>query len=226
MCSKPLKQYEKRPTESNPPASFSYNQLLYLFLFAAFFGQFDRSVIIGSAGSLQCAGIPAIQVMGNIMAIAAFGETRQHSGRMWRTVTSLTGRNGLVFILMTGYTVDIFVFRIGFAVQLKCFFVTGGTHFIRRIRSVGNCRRHMGLVTAFAFSNRHIRAVWLVTLGAERNFAVDIVTETAGQIGVLALDLLQFDNLLGVAGQTFVGDIVGQLDDFGGMRIGVTAQAP
>ena len=65
----------------------------------------------------------------------------------------------------------------------------------------------------------------LVTLGAERNFAMNIVAETAGKGAVFALNLLQFDDLLGVAGETLVGDVVGEFDDLRCMRVVVAAQA-
>ena len=48
-----------------------------------------------------------------------------------------------------------------------------------------------------------------MTLGTLRDFAVHVVAESASQIGMLALNLLQFDDLLGVAGQTLFGDVVG-----------------
>ncbi len=77
----------------------------------------------------------------------------------------------------------------------------------------------MCLVTALALCNSHIRAVRLMALGTERNLAMYVVAESTSEVGMLALNLLQFDDLLGVAGQAFFSEVVGQLDDLGGMRI-------
>lgn len=82
----------------------------------------------------------------------------------------------------------------------------------------------MGLVAALAVAGGHVGAVRFVALGTERNFAVRVVAEAASQCGVLALDLLQLDDLLGVAGKTLVSDVIGQLDDFRRMRIVVATQ--
>ena len=82
----------------------------------------------------------------------------------------------------------------------------------------------MGLMTTLAISCGHVAAVRLVALGTKRNFAMGAVAEAACQSGMLAFDLLQLDNLLGMAGEALIGDIVGKFDDFRGMRIVVTAQ--
>jgi hypothetical protein len=77
----------------------------------------------------------------------------------------------------------------------------------------------MSLMAFFALRRNHIGAVWLVALRTERNLAVNVVAETACQAAMLALDLLQLDYLLGMAGQAFIGDIICQLDNLGSMRI-------
>lgn len=82
----------------------------------------------------------------------------------------------------------------------------------------------MGLVTAFAIACAHVGAMRFVALGTQRNLAMHIVAETAGQRGVLALDLLQLDDLLGMAGEALISNIIGQFDDFRGMRIVVATQ--
>ena len=51
-----------------------------------------------------------------------------------------------------------------------------------------------------------------------------IVAEAASQSGVFALDLLQLDDLLSMTGEALNGDVIGQFDDFRGMRIVVAAQ--
>jgi len=82
----------------------------------------------------------------------------------------------------------------------------------------------MGLVTTLAVNGSHVGAVRFVALGTLRDLAVRIMAEAASQRGVLALNLLQFDDLLGVAGKAFVSDVIGQLDDFRCMRIIVATQ--
>lgn len=52
-----------------------------------------------------------------------------------------------------------------------------------------------------------------------------IMAETAGKTGVFALDLLQFDDLLSMARNTLIGDVIGHFDNFRSMRIIVAAQA-
>ena len=77
----------------------------------------------------------------------------------------------------------------------------------------------MCLVTALALCNSHISAVRLMALGTERNLAMYVVAESTSEVGMLALNLLQFDDLLGVAGQAFFSEVVCQFDDLGGMGI-------
>jgi hypothetical protein len=81
----------------------------------------------------------------------------------------------------------------------------------------------MSLMAFFALGGDHVCTMWLVALGAERDFAMHIMAETTGEVGVFALNLLQLDNLLGMAGQTLVSYVVCQLDDFRSMRIIMTA---
>lgn len=160
-----------------------------LLLLGTLFRRSDRFILIGT-GTLRRSGIPSIQVMGNIVAVTALGETCQHSGRMWGAMTTLAGRHHFVFVFMAGNTSDAFMLRIGLAVQFKSLLVTGRAHLVGSIGSVGNCSRHMGLMAAFALGSGHIGAVRLVTLRTERDFPMNIMAETAGQISMLALDLL------------------------------------
>lgn len=77
----------------------------------------------------------------------------------------------------------------------------------------------MCLVTTLAISCCHVGAMRLMALSTERYFTMCIVAEAAGKRGMLALDLLQLDYLLGMAGETLVGDIIGQFNDFRCMRV-------
>lgn len=43
---------------------------------------------------------------------------------MRRTVATLAGRHRLVLVFMTGYTIDVFMLGIGFAVQIEGLLVT------------------------------------------------------------------------------------------------------
>lgn len=83
----------------------------------------------------------------------------------------------------------------------------------------------MSLMTLLAFSSHHVSAMWFMTLGAGRNFPVSVVAIGAGKAGVLALELLEFDNLLRMTGDAFVGYVLGQLGGSGGMRVAVAALA-
>lgn len=159
------------------------------------------------------------------MAITALAETGQHACRVGCAVAALASRHHFMLVLMTGDASNGFMFCIACGQKFECLFVAGCAHFVRRVRGIRNGCWHMGLVTAFAFSSGHIRAVRFVTLGALWNFAVYVVAETASQAGMLALNLLQLDDLLRVAGKTFFGDVVSQLDDLGGVRVGVAAEA-
>lgn len=143
---------------------------------------------------------------------------------MRRPVTALTGRYRLVLVLMARYTKNGFVFSVTAGKHLEGTLMAGGTHFIRCVRCHEHSCRHMGLVAFFTFGGHHIWAVRLVALGTLRNFAVNIVAETTRQFGMFALDLLQLDDLTGMAGQTLISDIVCKLNDFRGMRIIMTTQ--
>ncbi len=140
------------------------------------------------------------------------------------SVTTLAGRNHLVFVLVTGNAVDVFMLCIGLAVQFKSLLVACRAHLVDGIGRIRNGGRHMGLVTTLAVNCSHFRAMWLVALGTERNFAMGIMAEAAGKLGMLALNLFQFDDLLGMTGETLISDIIGQFDNFRGMRIAVAAQ--
>ncbi len=163
--------------------------------------------------------------MGDVMAIPAFGEASQHAGRMRRAVAALAGGHSLVLLFVTGHAGNVLVLCISLAMQIKGLLVACGTHLVRRVGGISDSCRHVGLVTALALCYGHLGAVRFVALCTERDLAMNIVTETASQVGVFALDLLQLDNLLGVAGEALIGDVVGQFDDLGRMRVIVTAQA-
>jgi hypothetical protein len=162
--------------------------------------------------------------MGNTVAFAALLETLQHTGWVRGSMTALAGRDKLVFILMAGNTKNGFMLGIAAGKHFEWTLMAGGTHLVRRIRCHEYSGRHMGLVAFFALGGSHISAVRLMALGTKWNLAMNIMTEAAGQIGMLALDLFQLNDLVGMAGHTFISDIVCKLDDFWGMRIGMAPQ--
>ena len=84
--------------------------------------QLYRLGLVGT-GLFQRTGFPAVQVMSDVVAVAALGETSQHTGRMRCTMATLAGWDRLVFIFMTGNTVDTLMLGIGLAVELESLFV-------------------------------------------------------------------------------------------------------
>ena len=134
--------------------------------------------------------------MCDAVAIAAFRETGQHAGRMWCAVAALASRHHLVLVFVAGNAVYALVFCIAGSEEVECLFVTRCAHLVGCVRGIGDSRWHMRLVTTLTLGSGHIRAVWFMTLGTCRDFAVHVVAETASKIGMLALDLLQLDNLL------------------------------
>ncbi len=161
--------------------------------------------------------------MSDIVAIAAFGKAGQHACRMRCTVATLAGRDHLVLLFVTGDTGDSLMLCIGLAVQFIGLLVTCRAHLVDGISRIRDSGGRVGLVTPFAVTCGHFRAVRFVALRTERYFAMRIVAETAGEAAVFALDLFQLDDLLCVAGEAFIGDIIGQLDNFRSMRIVVAA---
>lgn len=136
-----------------------------------------------------------VQVMGNTVAFTALGKAGHQAGRMRYAVTTLTGWNCLMLVLMAGNTKDRFMFGVAVAEHFKRLLVAGCTHLVRCVRSHVNSCRHMGVMTFFTVGNNHIGAVWLMTLSTERFLTVYVVAEAARQSAMLALDLLQLGNL-------------------------------
>lgn len=163
--------------------------------------------------------------MRDIVAIAALGETSQHTSRMRCTMAALAGRDSLVFVFVAGNTVDALMLGICLAVQLKGLLVTCSTHLVGSVGRISNGCWHVCLVATLAISSRHIRTVRFVALGTERNLAVNIVAETASKAGMFAFYLFQLDDLLSVAGNALIGDIVSQFDNFWSMWVVVATKA-
>lgn len=88
--------------------------------------------------------------------------------------------------------------------------MAGGAVFGRRFVIIGNVLRHVRLVALFAVGSGLFSIVSFVTLGAERNFAVCVMTEAAVKCGMLALVIAQFDNLTGMTGHAWVGHVIAE----------------
>lgn len=163
--------------------------------------------------------------MSDVMALAALGKACHHGSRMRHSVAALASRNCFVLVFVTGYAGNILVFCSCFAVQFGSLLVAGGAHLVSCIGCVCYCGRHMCLVATLAVRSTHVSAMRLMALSTLRNLAVDVVAEATGQLGMLAWHLLQLDDLLAVAGQTLIGNIVGQFDDLWCMWIIVATKA-
>lgn len=79
-------------------------------------------------------------------------------------------------------------------------------------------------MTAFAIAGGHFSAVRFVALCTEWDLAMGIVAEAACECGVFALDLFQLNDLLCMAGEALISDVVCQLDYFRSMRVVVAPQ--
>lgn len=107
---------KRQQADDNPSAccrlEYIYQRLLLLP--GTFFRRNGRSICGGSRSLCRC--IPVVQVVSNVMAVAAFGKTGQHTSRMRYAMTALAGRNHLVLLFVAGYTGYILVLCIGLAV--------------------------------------------------------------------------------------------------------------
>jgi hypothetical protein len=195
---------------------------ILLFLFDSFFWQWHWCCFVNS---LQCTWLPVVQIMCDVVAIAALGKACHHAGRMWGPVAVLASRYCLMLVFMAGNAQYSFVFGIAVGKQIKRFLMASSTHFVWCVRCHVNSRWHMGVVAFFALGSNNICTMWLVALCAKRLLTVNIMAETASQCAMLTLDLLQFRDLRCMAGQALIGNVVGEFDNFGCMRVSVATQA-
>jgi hypothetical protein len=171
------------------------------------------------------AGVKIVQIMGDIVAEAAFREFGQHGCGVTIAVTALTLRYHFVFCLMAGDAAQIFMFESSGRQKLRRLFVAGSTIFGRSFIIVSDVLRRVRLMTFFAVGSGLFGEMSFMTLGAIRNFTMRIVAETAGKSRVLALVVAQFDDLAGMAGETGVSDVIAVGDFERGMGIRMTAHA-
>lgn len=139
------------------------------------------------------------------------------------TVTGLTGGDGLVLVGVTVGTSQSAVFERTGRQFLCCFLVTGATvGILDLLILVGHGRRFMGLMTFFTITGHHLGGMGFVTLGAQGDLAVRIVTGAAVELGVFARGFLELFDLLFVAGQAGGGHCLAKSYDLGSVRIVVT----
>ena len=116
-----------------------------------------------------------VQVMGDAVAIAALGELTHHALRVRCAVAILALRNHLVLGFVTAYARYGLMFSRRRGQEVVGFLVTSHTILVGKIAGVGDGNRHMRLVALLALGGGLLRVVRLVTLGAGRNLAVDVV---------------------------------------------------
>ena len=162
--------------------------------------------------------------MGDAVTEAAFRELRHHGWRMTSAVAVLALRNHFVLGLMAGGTGQFTMFEFTCCKEIARFLMAGGTIFGRRLVVIGHVLRHMRLMALFAVGNRLVGGMSLVALGAERNFTMAVMAETAGQRGMLALVVAQFDDLSGMAGYAGIGYVVAEGNVKRCMRVFMAAE--
>lgn len=123
-------------------------------------------------------------------------------------VAALTLWYHLVFCLMAGYASQFAVLEFTCGKQIICFLMAGGAIFRRCFVVIGNILRHVCLMTLLTVSRGLLDSVSFVTLGAVRYFSVTVMTEAAGQYGMLALIIAQFYYLAGMTGHAGIRYIV------------------
>ena len=146
--------------------------------------------------------------MGDVVAHAALRELSHHGRRVTVAVTILALRYHLVLGLMAGCTCQFAMFKLTCGKKIKRFLMAGGAIFGRRLVVIGYVFRRMRLVAFFAVGNRLVGGMGFVALGAERNFAVAVMAEAAGQGGMLTLVVAQFDDLSGVTGYAGISHVI------------------
>ena len=150
--------------------------------------------------------------MSDAVAIAALGELAHHALRMRCAVAILALRNHFVLGFVTAYARYVLMFSRRSGQEVVGFLVASHAIFVGKVAGVGDGYRHMRLVALFALGGGLLRVVRLMALGAGRNLAMDVVARGAEEGGVLARVSFQLLDLLGVAGEARIGDLVAEVD--------------
>ncbi len=210
--------HNKKGPAENPAGPFHFPERPELLLLRCLLGR-------RSGSRSRSRRRPVVQVVGDIVAHAAFRELLHDRRGMLVAMAVLAGRYHLVFRFVAGNA------RLGLMLGRRCrqesvgFRMAGRAILVRDIGAVGHHLRHVRLVALLAVRRSHLRRVGLVALGALRDLAVYVMTGRAEERGVLALVLLQLLDLVGMAGQARLGDLVAERDFQGAVRVLVAAEA-
>lgn len=170
-------------------------------------------------------GCPVVQVVGNVVALLAAGELGQQTSRVRRSVAVRALGYHLVFCLVAAYTQELVVLGFVGRQQLVCLGVTGAALLVGNIIAVGNGLGLVGFVAFFTLGLGHFGGVTFVALGTGRDFAVYVVAVGAVKGRVLALIFTKLGNLLDVAGEAGVRQVLAERDVLGLVRVFVTLKA-
>lgn len=181
-------------------------------------GSFGRSRSFGRSG-------PAVQVVSDAVAVAAFRELGHHCCRVRRAVAGLACRDHLVLILVAVYAGQGFVFSRAGGQQVNGFLVAAAAFLVGNFLAVDNVFRLVSLVALLAIAGGLLGVVGLVALGTSRDLAVNVVAGRAVEFAVLARELLELLNLRRVAGQARIGDVAGKNDIERGVGVLVAPEA-
>lgn len=153
----------------------------FLLLFGSRFG------FLLALGLLFLLRRPVIQVVGDIVAISAFGELLMHGFGVRQTMTVGTFGDHLVLVLVAGDAGDVPVLGRAGGQQVKGGLMTGSAKHRTGLRPIGQQGRLMGLMAGFAIGLSHLGGMRLVALYAVGNHAVGIsVAEITGDLGMFA----------------------------------------
>lgn len=140
-------------------------------------------------------------------------------------MAGLAGRDHLVFILVAVYAGQSFMFSRAGGQQIDGFLVAGAAIFVGNFLAVDNVFRLVRLVALLAVAGGLLGVVGLVALGTSRDLAVNVVAGGAGELAVLARELLELLNLRRVAGQARISDVAGKNDIERGVGVLVAPEA-
>jgi len=159
------------------------------------------------------------------MAVTTFREFGHHACGMGSTMAVLALGDRLMHCLMAERTGECLMLGAASREQREGIRVARAAVFGRDVSCIGHSLRHVCLVAFLAIRNSHIGRVGFVALHACRYLSVNVMTGGAVERSMFALLVPELGDLLGMAGQTWVGDIARKRNVERGMRILVAAQA-
>ncbi len=167
-----------------------------------------------------------VQVVRDIVAVAALVEFGHHSGRMRRAVTVGTFRDHLVLCLVAESAGEGLVFCGTCGKQIERLFMACAAVFGRHIGCVGDDLRHVWLMATLAVGVHHVGRVRLVALQAFRDLAVNTVACGAAKGSMLTFILPKLSDLLGMAGKAGLCYVWSEADLQRRVGVLVAAQTP